>query len=67
MQAGPELRLRLVNERLARARRHAARARLAEEARKRPRPSLRQSVGRSMISIGRRLAAEPQNSLVRPT
>jgi len=59
MQAGPDLRLRLVNERIARARQESARARLAEQARQRPRPSLRRSVGRSMISIGRRLAAEP--------
>jgi hypothetical protein len=65
MHAGPELRLRLANERIARANRQAARARLAEQARQRPRPSLRWSVGRSMISIGRRLAAEPAPRPVR--
>ena len=64
MFSAPELRLRLANERIARdqraarADRLAARFRLAEEARRRSRPSLRRSVGRSMISIGRRLAAE---------
>ena len=60
-----ELRLRMVNERTARAHRHAADSRLAEEARRRHRPSLRRTVGRSMISIGRRLVAEPSLTPVR--
>jgi hypothetical protein len=65
VHTSPELRLRMVNERIARGHRFAARARLAEEARRRHRPSLRRSVGRSMISIGRRLVAEQSLTPVR--
>jgi len=65
MQAGAELRLRMVNERSARRRRFAARARLAEEARHRSRPSLRLRAGHAMIAFGRRLAAEPRHRPVR--
>ena len=59
MNAYAELRLLAVNERIARAHRHAAEARLAEEAHHRQRPSLQRSVGRSIIAIGERLASEP--------
>jgi hypothetical protein len=65
MSGSPELRLRMANERIARRHREAARARLAEEARKRPRNSLRRIVGRSMIELGRRVAAEPTLTPVR--
>jgi hypothetical protein len=54
-----EIQLRMVNERIARDRRNAARARLAEEARRRHRPSLRLRAGHALIAFGRRLAAEP--------
>jgi hypothetical protein len=60
-----DLRLRMANERIARGHRDAAQTRLAEEARRRHRPSLRRSVGRSMIAIGRRLAAEHSLTPVR--
>ena len=59
MHAYPELRLQLVNERNARRQRFAARARLAEQARRRHRPTLRLRAGRALIAAGRRLAAEP--------
>jgi hypothetical protein len=62
--ASAELRRRMVRERIASAR-DAQRARLAEEARRRYRPSLRRTVGRSMIEIGRRLAAEGYPAPVR--
>jgi len=65
MQSNADLRLRMVNERIARSHRYAARARLAEEARRRHRPSLRRTVGRSMIELGRRLAAEQSLTPVR--
>jgi hypothetical protein len=65
VHAGAELRLRMANERIARGHRDAARARQAEQARRRHRISLRQSVGRSMIELGRRLAAEQSLNPVR--
>jgi hypothetical protein len=49
-----EMQLRLANERIAHAIRTADHERLAQ-----PRPSLRRSVGHSIIRIGERLAAEP--------
>jgi hypothetical protein len=60
MQANADIRLQLANERNARRQRHAARSRLAEAGR-RPasRPALRQRLGRSIVSIGARIAAEP--------
>jgi hypothetical protein len=65
MHPSADLRLRLANERIAREQRHAADSRLARTARQRQRPSLRQAVGRSMIEIGRRLAAEQSLNPVR--
>ena len=59
MQAHAQLRLRLANERIARGHRHAAEARLAEEARRRHRRSLRHAVAVRLIRAGERLAAEP--------
>jgi hypothetical protein len=49
-------RLRLANERIRERIDEASRARLAG---RKERPSLRRSVGNSMIRIGERLAAEP--------
>jgi hypothetical protein len=59
MHASAELRLRLANERIARDHRHAAWIRLAEEARRRHRPSLRQRAALLLIKAGERLATEP--------
>lgn len=59
MNASAQLRLRMANERIARAHRHAAEARLAEQARRRHRRSLRQAVATRLIRAGERLAAEP--------
>ena len=59
MHASTELRLRMTNERIARRYRYAAQTRLAEEARRRHRPSLRSRTGHALIAAGRRLAAEP--------
>ncbi len=69
MLASNELRRLMAQERIP-ARREVEQARLAElarrgEGRRRLRPSLRRSVGRSMISIGRRLAAEGAPAPVR--
>jgi len=52
-------RLRLANERIARDHRYAAEARLAEEARRRHRLTLRQRTANRLIQLGERLAAEP--------
>jgi hypothetical protein len=60
-----DLRFGMVRDRIARDHRDAARARQAEQARRRHRISLRQSVGRSMIELGRRLAAEQSLTPVR--
>lgn len=65
MHPAADLRLRLANERIARDHRDAAEARLGRSARRRPRTTLRQSVGRSMIELGRRLAAEQPLTPVR--
>ena len=59
MHATADQRLRLANERMAREHRHAARARLAEEARRRHRLSLRRRTADLLIRAGQRLAAEP--------
>jgi hypothetical protein len=59
MHAASELQLRMVNEQIARDRRQAAHARLADQARRRHRPSLRLRAGHALIAFGRRLAAEP--------
>jgi hypothetical protein len=66
MHAHADIRLQLANERNARRQRHAARSRMAQAAR-RPvsRPALRQRLGRSIVSIGARIAAEPNRSPVR--
>jgi hypothetical protein len=58
MNANPHLRLRLANERIAQLHRQAADDRRAQWARQRNRPSLRRQLGRSIIAIGERLAAE---------
>lgn len=65
MQAHAQLRLRAVNERIARDHRFAADARLAEQARRRHRRSLRQAVAIRLIRAGERLAAEPTLTPVR--
>jgi hypothetical protein len=59
MHALADERLRLANDWIAREIRDAARARLAEQARQRHRPSLRLWAGRQLIKLGKRLAAEP--------
>jgi hypothetical protein len=59
MHAHAQLRLRLANERIARGHGHAAEARLADQARRRHRLSLRQRTARQLIRLGERLAAEP--------
>jgi hypothetical protein len=65
MQTMTALRLALAHERIARAHRDAAEARLAEEARHRLRLSLRQRTGQLLIAAGRRLAVEPTPRLAR--
>ena len=52
------LRLRLANEHIARLHRQAADESRAQWARQRHRLSLRRQLGRSIIAIGERLAAE---------
>ena len=59
MHANAELRLRLANDRIARDHRYAAEGRLAAEARRRHRRSLRQRAAILLIQAGERLAAEP--------
>ncbi len=54
-----DLRLRLANDRIAREHRFAAEARLADQARRRHRPSLRLRAALQLIQLGERLAAEP--------
>ena len=58
MNANTHLRLRLANERIARLHRQAADDRRAQAALRRHRPSLRRRLGRSIITIGERLAEE---------
>ena len=65
MHAQSQLRLELVNERIALAHHDAAEARLADAARHRHRRSLRRVVGRLIIAIGERLAAEPALDVAR--
>jgi hypothetical protein len=52
-------RLRLVNDRIDRLHREAAEARLADQAPRRHRLSLRQRTAHRLIQLGERLAAEP--------
>jgi hypothetical protein len=52
-------RLRLANDRIRERIDEANRVRLASGAGRNERPSLRRSVGNSMIRIGERLAADP--------
>ena len=59
MHAYTQLRLRLANERIARDHRAAAEERLADQARRRHRLSLRQRASRQLIELGERLATEP--------
>ena len=59
MNSHAQLRLREANERIARAHRHAADARLAEQAKRRHRLSLRLRAAALLIQLGERLAAEP--------
>jgi hypothetical protein len=65
MRTKTALRLQWANERIARAHRDAAWARLAEEARRRHRQPLRLRAGHALIRAGRRLAAEPTPRLAR--
>jgi len=65
MQTTTALRLALAHERIARAHRDAAEARMAEEATRFIRLTLRQRAGRLLIAAGRRLAAEPTPRLAR--
>jgi len=65
MHAHADARLRLANDQIAREIRDAERARLAEQARQRHRLSLRLRAGRQLIKLGKRLAAEPNLTLVR--
>ena len=57
--------LRLANDRIDRLHRQAAEARLADQARRRHRPSLRQRAALRLIQLGERLAAEPALTPVR--
>jgi hypothetical protein len=59
MHAHTQLRLRLANERIARDHRSAAEERLADQARRRHRLSLRLRASRRLIQLGERLATEP--------
>ena len=54
-----EIRRWLANDRIAREHLYAAEARLADEARRRHRLSLRHRTARQLIRLGERLAAEP--------
>ncbi|MEW5992001.1 MAG: hypothetical protein AB1736_11745 [Chloroflexota bacterium] len=65
MHAHADERLRLANDWIAREIRDAARARLADQARRRHRLSLRLWAGRQLIKLGERIAAEPTLTLVR--
>lgn len=65
MFATADQRLRLANERIARDHRYAAATRLAEEARRRHRLTLRQRTANRLIQLGERLAAEPALTPVR--
>ena len=65
MRTTTALALALAHEHVARARREAEQARLAEEATRRHRLTLRQRTGELLIAAGRRLAAEPTPRLAR--
>ena len=64
MNRNADIRLRLVNDRIAREHRYAAEARLADQARRRHRLPLRLRAARQLIQLGERLEAEPK---LRPT
>ena len=66
MHADANLQLRLANDRIDRLHRQAAEARLADQARRRHRLSLRQRAAHQLIKLGERLAAEPAMTPVRP-
>jgi hypothetical protein len=59
MFTSADQRLRLANDRIDRLHRQAADARLADQARRRHRLSLRLRASRRLIELGERLAAEP--------
>jgi hypothetical protein len=59
MHANARLQLRIANDRIDRLHRQAAEARLADQARRRHRLSLRHRTARRLIQLGERLAAEP--------
>lgn len=65
MHAHADLRLRLANDRIARDHRQAADGRLADQARRRHRLSLRHRAAHLLIGLGERLAAEPSLTPVR--
>jgi len=65
MFAIADQRLRLANDRIDRLHRQAAEARLADQARRRHRLSLRLRASRRLIQLGERLAAEPALTPVR--
>jgi len=66
MNAHAHLRLGLANERIARDHRQAAAERLADQARRRHRLSLRLRTAHRLIRLGERLAAEPTLAPARP-
>jgi hypothetical protein len=59
MFASADQRLRLANDRIDRLHRQAADMRLADQARRRHRLSLRLRAANRLIQLGERLAAEP--------
>ena len=59
MFSNSHLGLALANDRIDRLHRQAAEERLADQARRRHRQSLRQRTSRQLIQLGERLAAEP--------
>jgi hypothetical protein len=59
MLAATQLGLALANDRIDRLHRQAAEERLADQARRRHRLSLRERASRQLIQLGERLAAEP--------
>ena len=65
VNANAQLRLRQANERIAQAHRHAAGERLADQARRRHRLTLRMRAAATLIQLGERLAAEPTLTSVR--
>ncbi|HSO29559.1 MAG TPA: hypothetical protein VLS28_06625 [Candidatus Sulfomarinibacteraceae bacterium] len=65
MFAAPEHLLQLANDRIDRDLRHAAEVRLAEQARRRHRLTLRQRAAALLIQLGERLATEPAQTPAR--